>query len=73
MDIVDKIIAYEQGDLGTEETKELFQELVDSGLAWRLQGYYGRVAQRMIDNGDIFSPDAGHPRDKAKPSFGPVS
>ena len=73
MDVVDKIIAYEHGDLGPEATKKLFQELVDSGLAQKLQGHYGRVAQRLIDNGDIFGPGAGHPRDKAKPSFGPVT
>ena len=51
MDQVDKIIAYEQGDLSEEETISLFQELVDSGLAWKLQGHYGRTAAALIKAG----------------------
>jgi len=48
-DIVDKIIAYEQGDLNEEETIALFQELVNDGTAWTLQGHYGRTAQALLD------------------------
>lgn len=51
MDQVDKIIAYEQGDLGDEESIALFQELIDSGLAYQLQGSYGRTASALIDAG----------------------
>ena len=51
MNQVDAIIAYEQGELSDEETITLFQELVNSGLAWQLQGSYGRMAQRLIDAG----------------------
>ncbi len=47
----DQIIAYEQGDLGEEETIALFQSLIDSGLVWRLQGHYGRTAVDLIDAG----------------------
>jgi polyhydroxyalkanoate synthesis regulator phasin len=49
--IVNKIIAYESGELSAEETLELFSELVKSGQAWALQGHYGRIAQNYIDNG----------------------
>ena len=47
------IIDYEAGVLNFEETVELFQELVDSGLAWKLQGHYGRTARELIDLGYI--------------------
>ena len=48
---IDKIIAYEQGELGETETVELFQELIDNGMAWKLQGHYGRTAMYLIENG----------------------
>jgi hypothetical protein len=51
MDQVDKIIAFEQGDLDHEGILELFQELIDSGLAWQLQGSYGRIARNLIEAG----------------------
>jgi hypothetical protein len=51
MDQVDKIIAFEQGDLDEEGTIQLFQELIDSGLAWQLQGSYGRMARNLIEAG----------------------
>lgn len=51
MDLSGQIIAYEQGDLEDEEVYELFQNLIDSGLAWKLQGHYGRMATRLIEEG----------------------
>ena len=51
MDQLDKMMAWEDGSLNEEDTIALFQELIDSGLAWRLQGCYGRMAQALIDNG----------------------
>ena len=52
-DYVGAIIAYEQGDLDDDATLELFQHLVDTGLAWSLQGSYGRMAKALIDAGYI--------------------
>lgn len=46
-----RLIAYEDGLLNEPETVKLFQELVDTGLAWRLQGAYGRAARSMIERG----------------------
>lgn len=48
---INQIIAYEQGELDQEATVELFQALVDSGAAWRLQGHYGRTARALIEAG----------------------
>jgi len=48
---VTKIIAYEQDAMDEAEVIEFFQELIDSGLAWRLQGHYGRTARRLIEAG----------------------
>jgi hypothetical protein len=47
--LVDKIIAYESGDLNNEGILELFSDLIKSGQAWHLQGCYGRQAQALID------------------------
>lgn len=53
---VEKIMAYEEGSLSEEETLQLFQQLVDSGMAWTLQGDYGRQAQRFIQQGLVRLP-----------------
>ena len=39
------------GGMDEDETVSLFQELIDSRLAWQLQGCYGRMAQRLIEDG----------------------
>jgi hypothetical protein len=51
MDQVSQIIAYEQGELEEGEVIDLFQNLINSGLAWQLQGAYGRMAIRLIEAG----------------------
>ena len=48
---VSKIIAYENNEMTQEEVIEFFQELIDTGHAWRLQGQYGRTALRLIEYG----------------------
>jgi len=55
-DTTGNIIRYEAGELDEEEVKSLFQALVNSGLAWRLQGHYGRTARALLDAGWIQSP-----------------
>jgi hypothetical protein len=50
---IDTLMRYENGELEFDEEIELFQQLVDSGLAWKLQGFYGRTAQRLLDQGFI--------------------
>ena len=48
---VSKITAYEEGDMTEDEIVLFFQELVDSGMAWTLQGRYGRTALALIEAG----------------------
>ena len=36
-----------------EQIIEAWQYLVDTGLAWSLQGWFGRTAKAMIDQGII--------------------
>ena len=36
-----------------EQVVEAWQYLVDSGLAWQLQGWFGRTAVRLIEEGII--------------------
>lgn len=51
MDIVAEMMAFESGELDDEQTIDFFQELIDSGLAWSLQGSYGRMAHSLIESG----------------------
>ena len=53
MYLYEMLQAHEEGLLDEEQTLELFQDLVDTGLAWRLLGHYGAMAQQLIDAGLI--------------------
>ena len=53
MTTLDFIIAFESGEVTDQECIEGFAQLVKSGLAWSLQGTYGRTAVALIEAGLI--------------------
>jgi hypothetical protein len=50
-DQLESMMLWEEGELDGDATIKLFQGLIDSGLAWELQGMYGRSAQKLIEMG----------------------
>ena len=57
MQLVDRLIAYEEGQLNEDEEIALFQHLIDTGTCWQLQGHYHRVAATLIEAGLIKRPE----------------
>lgn len=51
--MMNEILDYEEGKLNEAETLQMFANLIESGLAWQLQGHYGRMASAMIQSGLI--------------------
>jgi len=49
--LVNHLMSYEAGEMSDDEQIKFFQELINTGLAWSLQGHYGRVAASMIEAG----------------------
>ena len=39
-----------------EQIIEAWQTLIDTGLAWRLQGWFGRTASTLIEQGVCHHP-----------------
>lgn len=59
VDLLDAILRFEGGEMPQEELLPFFQELVNTGMAWKLQGSYGRTASELLQAGYI------HPRPNA--------
>lgn len=56
--LLTKIMEFESGLMSEADEIELFQALVDTGLAWSLQGFYGRTAASLIEAGKVHLPPA---------------
>jgi hypothetical protein len=56
LQLVDQLIAYEEGQLTEDEEIALFEHLVETGTCWQLQGHYQCVAATLIEAGLIDSP-----------------
>ena len=50
-DVVGFVMDFEGGMLDDDDIIKGFQYLIDTGMAWQLQGMYGRTAARLIDAG----------------------
>jgi hypothetical protein len=50
-EIIDYIMDYESGELSDKDTLQMFSEMIKSGMAWSLQGHYGRTASALIEDG----------------------
>ena len=51
--LTDMIINFEEQQCTIEEILELFSVLIQTGMAWSLQGSYGRLARHLIDQGSL--------------------
>jgi hypothetical protein len=56
LQLVDRLIAYEEGQLTEEQQIALFEHLVQTGTCWQLEGHYQRVAATLLEAGLISSP-----------------
>lgn len=48
---IDDIIAFENGEMDEDRFVAFFQDGIDRGWVWQLQGFYGRTASQLIDAG----------------------
>ena len=45
-----------------EQYIQAWQQLIDTGLAWTLQGFFGRTASAMIQSGVCYMPIKKQPK-----------
>ena len=57
MQLMDQLIAYEEGQMTQDEEIALFQHLIDTGTCWHLDGHYQRVGATLIEAGLIKPPE----------------
>ena len=47
----DFIIRFENGEANKDEIVREFQKMIHNGIVWTLQGFYGRYAKKLIEEG----------------------
>ena len=60
MDNLDAIMIIEGEAESQEQYFEAFQALINSGVVWQLQGFYGRTAAALIDEGMCHEANPEH-------------
>lgn len=48
---VSDIMRFEAGEMTEDEVIEFFQGMINTGVVWQLQGFYGRTAVQLIEAG----------------------
>lgn len=56
---IEQIMDYEDGQMDNEEAIAMFQEMINDGSVWSLQGSYGRTAMNLINAGVCTRPQLG--------------
>jgi hypothetical protein len=56
LQLVDQLIAYEEGQITEDQEIELFQHLIETGTCWHLEGHYHRMGATLIEAGLIKPP-----------------
>ena len=54
--LINQIMSWESGEMNETDEDTFFQDLVNSGLVWQLQGMYGRNAVALASAGRITLP-----------------
>lgn len=54
---VTDIIDFENGEMDEDQIAGFFQGMINSGVVWQLQGFYGRTAVALIEAGECVTAD----------------
>jgi hypothetical protein len=57
---IDEIMAFEDQQLDNDQIVDLFVRLINSGMIYHLQGFYGRTANSLISGGHIVKDEYGN-------------
>lgn len=67
-DVTSFVIEFEGGETSEAQVVEGFQHLINTGIAWQLQGSYGRTARNLIEAG-ICKPAGEWTPEQAREAF----